>query len=428
MRLLRLPDQPWSPDQFWGAFSAEGAGGAERFRRFVSEGDNTESFEWDARVGLDGDARWLRLHAHIVRDGSSGLLVDGILVGLPTRQEEDAALDRRLAGATEQEDRFRLAIDMIPQIVWSTLPDGHHDYYNRRWYEFTGTEPGSTDGEGWAELFHPEDQERAWPLWRHSLATGEPYEVEYRLRGADGSYKWTLGRALPIRDAGGAIIRWFGTCTDIDDKKRLLENQELLSRELSHRIKNIFAVIAALIAMSVRTRPEAGGFAGELKDRIAALGRAHNYARPHSDESRPFDDEATLFGLLREIMAPYPQLDQGRINFYGDDVPVSDRAATPVSLLFHELATNAVKHGALSTPDGEVAISCARDERGQIHIVWQEHGGPRIETGPRTSGFGTRLAEMSVERQLGGSMERTFHPEGFRFEGTIPADSLSLPH
>ncbi|WP_431847802.1 PAS domain-containing protein [Allosphingosinicella sp.] len=370
----------------------------------------------------------MRLHAHIVRDGSSGLLVDGILVGLPTRPEEDAALDRRLAGATEQEDRFRLAIDMIPQIVWSTLPDGHHDYYNRRWYEFTGMEPGSTDGEGWAELFHPEDQERAWPLWRHSLATGEPYEVEYRLRGADGSYKWTLGRALPIRDAGGAIIRWFGTCTDIDDKKRLLENQELLSRELSHRIKNIFAVIGALIALSVRNRPQAGGFAAELKERIAALGRAHNYARPHSDESRPFDDEATLFGLLREIMAPYPQLEQGRITFRGDDVRVGDRAATPVSLLFHELATNAVKHGALSTPAGEVAISCARDERGQIRIVWQEHGGPRIETRPQTAGFGTRLAEMSVERQLGGSMQRTFPPEGFRFEGTIPPDSLSLPH
>ncbi|MFN3727680.1 MAG: PAS domain-containing protein [Allosphingosinicella sp.] len=317
---------------------------------------------------------------------------------------------------------------MIPQIVWSTLPDGHHDYYNRRWYEFTGMEPGSTDGEGWAELFHPEDQERAWPLWRHSLATGEPYEVEYRLRGADGSYKWTLGRALPIRDAGGAIIRWFGTCTDIDDKKRLLENQELLSRELSHRIKNIFAVIGALIALSVRNRPQAGGFAAELKERIAALGRAHNYARPHSDESRPFDDEATLFGLLREIMAPYPQLEQGRITFRGDDVRVGDRAATPVSLLFHELATNAVKHGALSTPAGEVAISCARDERGQIRIVWQEHGGPRIETRPQTAGFGTRLAEMSVERQLGGSMQRTFPPEGFRFEGTIPPDSLSLPH
>ena len=220
----------------------------------------------------------------------------------------------------EQEDRFRLAIDMIPQIVWSTLPDGYHDYYNKRWYEFTGTEPGSTDGAGWADLFHPEDQERAWPLWRHSLATGEPYEVEYRLRGADGAYKWTLGRALPIRDEQGTIIRWFGTCTDIDDKKRLLESQELLSHELSHRIKNIFAVIASLIGVSVKSKPAASEFAAEISHRISALGRAHNYARPHSDASRPFDKEASLFGLLREILAPYPALAEGRILIEGADL------------------------------------------------------------------------------------------------------------
>lgn len=426
--MLRLAGDNWSANQFWGAFSAEGAAGAERFRRFIAEGDNTESFDWDARVGLDGEARWLKLHGTIVRGGSTGIVVGGILISRATSVEQTAALDRQLAGIAEQEDRFRLAIDMIPQIVWSALPDGHHDYYNRRWYEFTGMEAGSTDGEGWAELFHPEDRQRAWPLWRHSLATGEPYEVEYRLRAADGSYKWTLGRALPIRGSDDSIIRWFGTCTDIDDKKRLLENQELLSRELSHRIKNIFAVIGALIGIGVRDRPEASDFAGEMKDRIGALGRAHNYARPHSEDSRPFDENATLFGLLREIMAPYPQLQEGRIQFDGDDLPVADRAATPVSLLFHELATNAVKHGALSTAEGRVVINCRAESDSWVHISWQESGGPVVECEPETTGFGTRLVEMSVERQLGGRMERAFAPEGFTFEATIPQDSLSLPH
>ncbi len=79
---------------------------------------------------------------------------------------------------------------------------------------------GSTDGEGWNDVFHPDDQERAWTRWRHSLETGEPYEIEYRLRHRDGAYRWTLGRAMPIRDAEGRIERWFGTCTDIDDLKR----------------------------------------------------------------------------------------------------------------------------------------------------------------------------------------------------------------
>ena len=108
----------------------------------------------------------------------------------------------------------------MPQMVWSTQPDGIHDYYNARWYEFTGVPAGSTDGEGWNGMFHPEDQARAWERWRHSLATGEPYEIEYRLRRADGEYRWTLGRALPVRDEQGRIERWFGTCTDIEEQKQ----------------------------------------------------------------------------------------------------------------------------------------------------------------------------------------------------------------
>ena len=110
--------------------------------------------------------------------------------------------------------RFAVLADTMPQMVWSTLPDGSHDYYNARWYEFTGVPPGSTDGEAWNGMFHPDDQERAWARWRHSLATGEPYEIEYRLRHHSGEYRWTLGRALPLRDAwaliamGDEVLDW----------------------------------------------------------------------------------------------------------------------------------------------------------------------------------------------------------------------------
>jgi PAS domain-containing protein len=91
----------------------------------------------------------------------------------------------------------------IPQMVWSTRPDGYHDFYNDRWYEFTGTPYGSTDGEGWNGMFHPDDQDRAWSAWRASLVTGEPYEIDYRLRHRSGAYRWVLGRALPIRPRTG---------------------------------------------------------------------------------------------------------------------------------------------------------------------------------------------------------------------------------
>ena len=152
-------------------------------------------------------------------------LADNVMARL--RDSRDAAAWRATDRATrrqltDSEDRFRTLADTMPQMVWSTLPDGYHDYYNARWYEFTGTPLGSTDGEGWNDVFHPEDQARAWEVWSHSLATGEPYQIEYRLRHFDGTYRWVLGRALPIRDADGRITRWFGTCTDIHEQKLAL--------------------------------------------------------------------------------------------------------------------------------------------------------------------------------------------------------------
>lgn len=117
------------------------------------------------------------------------------------------------------ERRFQTIADAMPQLVWSTLPDGYHDYFNQRWYEFTGMAPGSTMGEVWHDLLHPDDRERAARRWQHSLDTGEPYEIEYRFKAADGGYRWFIGRAVPIRDRAGRIERWFGTCTDIHDKK-----------------------------------------------------------------------------------------------------------------------------------------------------------------------------------------------------------------
>jgi PAS domain S-box-containing protein len=255
--------------------------------------------------------------------------------------------------------QLQVLTDAMPQMVWSTLSDGSHDYYNARWYEFTGVPEGSTDGEGWNGMFHPEDQDRAWSRWRHSLATGEPYEIEYRLRHRSGTYRWTLGRALPVFNDEGAIARWIGTCTDIHDAKMAAEQNELLSRELSHRIKNIFAVVSGLIGLSSRHDPAVRGFAKGLQERIAALGRAHEFARPHSEQSQPALGGSTLRGLLEEIFRPYPAFDEQRIVIAGDDVAVDDRGATPIALFFHELATNAAKYGALSTYDGRVELEIA---------------------------------------------------------------------
>lgn len=127
----------------------------------------------------------------------------------------------------ESEAKFRAIANSIDPMVWSTRADGYHDYFNDRWYEYTGVAPGSTDGDGWSDLFHPEDLARAHARWQRSLASGDPYHIEYRLRHRSGVYRWVLGRAQPVRDGAGAITRWFGTCTDIQD---IIDAREVLAR------------------------------------------------------------------------------------------------------------------------------------------------------------------------------------------------------
>ena len=330
-------------------------------------------------------------------------------------------IDRLIAHAGHGDMLFRVLTDAMPQMVWSTLPDGYHDYYNARWYEFTGMPLGSTDGEAWNGMFHPDDQERAWARWRHSLATGDPYEIEYRLRHSSGAYRWTLGRALPVRDFSGRIMRWIGTCTDIDAAKRASEETEVLSRELSHRIKNIFSVVNGLIGLSARRDPSAAGFAQTLQNRLAALGKAHEFVRPHSEQSRPAIGETTLRSMLIDLFLPYPAVEQGRFNIEGDDTAIDDAGATAIALIFHELATNAAKYGALSIDEGKVTVTLHR-AGDHMAIEWLEEGMIDIRP-PTSSGFGTRLTDLSVQ-QLGGAITRSWKPGGLGVVLTIRPDQL----
>jgi PAS domain S-box-containing protein len=146
---------------------------------------------------------------------------DGRLLGVGKVTEnvtERARADRALR---ESEARFRTVTQALPQIIWVTRPDGYHEYFNERWYQFTGLTEAESLGDGWNLPLHPDDVERTVARWRHSLATGEPYEIEYRFRAKDGSYRWFLGQAVPQRDEAGRVVRWFGTLTDIDDFRKL---------------------------------------------------------------------------------------------------------------------------------------------------------------------------------------------------------------
>ena len=341
------------------------------------------------------------------------------------RKQIENDLAETARALSESETQFRVLADAMPQMVWSTQPDGFHDYYNARWYEFTGVPAGTTDGEGWNDMFHVDDQERAWTVWRHSLETGEPYEIEYRLKHHSGTYRWALGRAVAIRDDDGQITRWFGTCTDIDELKKLEQGRELVSQELSHRIKNIFAVVTALVALSARQYPEAKAFSASLRTRIAALARAHEFVRPHTETSKPTIGATTLHAFLADLFKAYAdEAGAPRVVIQGDDAVFDDQAATSVALLFHELATNAAKYGSLSEKAGQVALSTALEEDRFI-LTWTETGGPPVTGTPSRNGFGSSLATLSVQGQLGGRLEREWRPEGLHIVVDLPATALA---
>jgi two-component sensor histidine kinase len=183
-------------------------------------------------------------------------------------------------------------------------------------------------------------------------------------------------------------------------------------------------VIAGLVTFSARGRPEFAGIANDLRDRITALGRAHDFVRPHSAQSRPVRRQDSLMGLLDELFAPYQEKDAPRLMIEGDDVMIDDRSATPLALLFHELATNAAKYGALSVPDGRVTVTAARDGETTV-LSWIEQGGPVVTQPPQVGGFGTQLIELSAVRQLGGKVDRDWRREGLQVTIRTPHSAMT---
>ena len=181
-----------------------------------------------------------------------------IIAELPTQSFEIATLleqknkiEEQLKSALQDvaksELHFKTVIESLPQIVWTATPDVSPDFYNQNWVDYTGMTVEQTTGWGWTPVLHPEDISIAVERWTHSFQTGASYEVEYRFkRASDGAYRWHLGRALPMRDAEGKIVKWFGTCTDIDDQKRATERERTLINEKLSQLES-FRVLAEAI-------------------------------------------------------------------------------------------------------------------------------------------------------------------------------------
>ncbi len=211
---------------------------------------------------------------------------------------------------------------------------------------------------------------------------------------------------------------------DNDNLDEAVVPHDLVSLELSHRIRNIFAVISGLVTLSARGQPEMRPFARALQARIDALAAAHRYVSPLGAAPAPQGGAETVKGLLRLLTAPYNGQFHETIAIDGDDAPIGLQAAGTIALIVHELATNAVKHGALSSGTGTVRVSCAA-ENGCYTIEWRENGGPRLSGPPQHRGFGSTFSGRLVASGL-VDIRRIWRPEGLEVSISMASQALEV--
>jgi PAS domain S-box-containing protein len=365
-------------------------------------------------------------HFETVRRRKDGVLIDISLTVSPILNEKqqivgaskiahDITERRRTERALlASEERFRNLANAVPDIVWTADPNGTLTFVNDRWFHYCGISPPEKASEWPEPVLHPEDRARCLAQWRRALREGMRYEIEARIRRHDGEYRWFLTRAVPVPDTGGRIT-WFGSTTDINERKQAEEHQRLLAAELSHRVKNVLAVVQFLADRSGVNASSVEACLDAFRGRLQALGAAHSVLL--ADDWK----WASLASLVRTTLEPYLG-DGDRVRLDVRDLRLESDVALTLALGLHELATNAAKHGALSTPAGQISLTAQvhKDENGdELRIVWREHGGPAV-TRPAVEGFGTTMLSQAIEYQHAGRAELDWRKEGLVCRLVLP--------
>ena len=308
----------------------------------------------------------------------------------------------------------------LPEICWCASTDGRSFVGNDRWHTVTGLADAGGD---WTEAVHVDDREALAAHWHNSVANGTSFEATVRLSHADGGCVWVLARAVAVRDDGGSVRYWLGTATDIDAIKTGTAEAQLIAGELAHRIGNIFAVVGSVLVLSAREFPEAAEFSRTVAARIAALATSQALIWPPALAGEPAAQRAQE--LIARLLHAYGDLDGPHISQSGDDVAIDAATATCIALIVHELATNAAKYGALSNPNGHLAVRLRRMPT-HLTMLWSETGGPAIALPPTRSGFGSALTARLIKLGQASRLRRRWRTGGLflaiRF--TLPSEML----
>lgn len=444
---------------------------------------------------------------------------------------------------TEPSDAdIRSLVDAMQALCWIADADGWIFWYNRRWYEYTGTRPEDMVGWGWQSVHDPEALPAVRDLWQTSIRAGQPCEMVFSFKGADGRFRPFLTRVTPAIGPDGRIFRWFGTNTevsllrdsemqlrrlldnlfafvgvldldgrlieanaaplemaglrredvigrlfwdthwwswspdvqaelreaclrardgeivrydaearargkdrimvdmqiaplrdehgrithlipsgfDITERKQAEEQTRFLMRESAHRSNNLLAVIQAIAGQTAKHADTIQEFQLRFQRRLFGLAASHNVLVQQHWQGGLLGD------LVRDQLAPFVEAGNPRLEIAGPHVVLRADAVQNIGLALHELATNAVKHGALSMPPGRVSVRWALiaedNDAPLLRLVWTERDGPPV-TPPTQTGFGHLVIEQMVARSLQGEVSIDFAPEGLRWELCVAAAS-----
>lgn len=371
------------------------------FRR-LREDVSVRQFDWTLRLLLpDGSSRWLNGRGEYIRDEAGGVIRSRGVVMDVTQQKQAEEANARLAAIVASSPDAIISFDAAGKriVTWNKGAEALFGY---------------TEAEAIGQpvnLLVPPDAATGAKVksgaFDQTITQGH-IRLETKRRRKDGTLLDVSVLATRMTDAAGQVIGAAAIFRDITERKRWEEHQRLLINELNHRVKNTLATVQSVASQTLRNASTMGDARKNLEERLFALSRAHNVLTDENWEG------ASLTSIVLEAMAPYRHEGENRVQILGDDVRLSPQMALALAMALHELATNAVKYGALSNETGEIEISWAVSPGAggpHLHLAWTERGGPPVAV-PTHRGFGTRLIERSLAQELQGRVQLAFEPMG----------------
>jgi two-component sensor histidine kinase len=303
----------------------------------------------------------------------------------------------------ESERRFRALTIASSDVIYSLSPDWREMRQLDGRDIIVDTEAPSI---AWMEDYLlPEDRASTQAAIDEAIAGQRLFQKEHKVRRADGSIGWVSSRAVPVTDENGTLVEWFGAASDITERVRTTEHLRLVVNELNHRVKNTLAMVQAIAMRTFRQATNLEQAQEEFAARLQALAQANDLLTGERWAG------ASLLSAIEQAVRPHQQ-DSGRCLVRGSDLRISPKTALSLAMAMHELATNAVKHGAWSNDHGIVTVDWSINDD-LLHLEWRERGGPEV-TAPARRGFGSRLIERGLAGELGGKVSLHFDAEGVR--------------